>query len=483
MQPRPIAANGWQALLFGYALFASVCFQVLIPEVKITWVLYANLALLCLWHYLGGLGRTTWVFLAWQSAWSRPKLTTDGWQALLLTYAIFLGICLVVVVHGKKIWTLYAGLVIPWSWRYLPELWNTVATSRLFRLLLIYLGFLLASMVWSPKLEPKALLATLASAITIAHFLLLTAGLRIRHPEAFDRHLSWLCFLAAASAILVIAAWYSHHPFPESRMQGFGYLDNPIQGAAVFGVFAVIAWHKMMRALSPTERLGYGLAFAAILAYACLSWTRSVLMAIGTGLVLLTAMQPKRQMLLFLGLLGSAAVVLAILSPELTAKLMRPEPYRPYIWMDSLAQALQHPWFGQGYFADPSGATRLSDGTVYRYAHSHSFFIANLSQGGLIGFCLAVWLTGYSLYQTFRAGIAAGNILPFALLIYGFLCIAPNGWQLLPGARIKEVWMMFWLPLGLAISMDARLLLSTQAPPTSPASCEAQDSDPASGRR
>ncbi len=462
MPPRPIASNGWQALLFGYALFASVCFQVLIPEVKITWVLYVNLALLCFWHYLGELGRTTLGFLARQSAWARPKLTTDGWQALLLAYAIFLGICLVVVVHGKKIWTLYAGLVIPWSWRYLPELWNTVATCRLFRLSLIYLGFLLASMVWSPKIELKAVLSTLASGITIAHFLLLTAGLRIRHPQAFDRHLGWLCCLAATSAILVIAAWYSHHPFPESRMQGFGYLDNPIQGAAVFGVFAVIAWHRMIHALSPIERVSYGLAFAAILAYACLSWTRSVLMAMGTGLVFLTAMQPKRQMLLSLGLVGSAVLVLATLSPELTAKLMRPEPYRLYIWIDSLAHALQHPWFGQGYFADPSGVTRLPDGTLYRYAHSHSFFIANLSQGGLIGLGLAVWLAGYSLYQTFRTGIATGNILPFALLTYGFLCIAPNGWQLLPGVRIKEVWMMFWLPLGLAISMDARLSSSTQ---------------------
>lgn len=480
MQRWQIAAGRWQALLFAYALFLSLCFRILIPEVKIAWLLFVNLVILYAWPYLAELWRTQRAPSALPIL---PKLKPDAWQALLLAHAAFLGVCLLVVVPGKKLWALYASLVIPWSWRYLPELWNPVATSRLFRSLLIYLGFLLASMFWSPKIEAKAVLSTLASAITIAHFLLLTAGLRIRYPEAFDRHLGRLCFLATASAISVIAAWYSHYPFPESRMEGFGYLDNPIQGAAVFGVFAVIAWHRMMHASSPTGRLGYGLAFAVILAYACLSWTRSVLMGIGVALVLLTALQRNRQTLLSLGLVGSAVLVLAIVSPELIAKLMRSEPYRPYIWMDSLAHALQHPWFGQGYFADPSGVTRLSDGTLYHYAHSHSFFIANLSIGGFIGLGLAVWLVGYSLYQTFRTGIASENILPFALLIYGFLCIAPNGWELLPGVRIKEVWMMFWFPLGLAISVDARLLSSIQVRPTSPASCEAPDSDPASGKR
>lgn len=481
MQPRPIAFNRWQALLFAYVFFVSICFQVLIPEVKITWVLYANLACLCFWHDLGRLWQSSWIFPRQLALSARLKLIPDGWQALLLTYAMFLGICLLVVVHGKKLWTLYAALVIPWSWRYLPELWNTVATRRLFRSLLIYLGFLLASMFWSPKIELKAALSTLASAMTIAHFLLLTAGLRIHCPEAFDRHLGRLCALAAASAIAVIAAWYSHYPFPESRMEGFGYLDNPIQGAAVFGVFAVIAWQRMLQASSPTARLGYGLAVAAILAYACLSWTRSVLIAIGAGLVLLAALPPNRKALWSLGLVGLAAVVLAWLMPELGTKLVRPEPYRPHIWIDSLTRALQHPWFGQGYFADPSGVTRLADGTLYQYAHSHSFLIANLNTGGLIGLGLAVWLIGYSLYQTFRAGIASGNILPFALLIYGFLCIAPNGWELLPGVRIKAVWMMFWLPLGLAISVDAQP--STQGLPTSRASCAAPESDPRSRTR
>ncbi|MCX8049066.1 MAG: O-antigen ligase family protein [Methylohalobius sp.] len=479
---QPIASIGWQTLLFAYAFFASVCFQVLLPEVKITWVLYANLALVCCWRYLTRLWRTTWDFLCRHSALSaRLKITTDGWQALLLAYAIFLGVCLLVVVHGKKIWTLYAALIIPWSWRYLPELWNTVATSRLYRSILLYLGFLLASIFWSPEIEPKAVLSTLASAITIAHFLLLTAGLRARHPEAFDLYLGRLCFLAASSAILVIAAWYSQYPFPQSRMEGFGYLDNPIQGAAVFGTFAVIAWHRMIHSSS---RLGYGLVFAAVLAYVCLSWTRSVLIAIGASLVFLTAMQLNRQTLLSLSLVGSAMLVLGSLSPELTAKLTRPEPYRPYIWIDALTEAIRHPWFGQGYFADPSGVAELADGSLYRYTHSHSFFIENLRIGGIVGLGLAVWLSGYSLYQTFKRGIVAGNFLPLALLIYGFLCIAPNGWELLPGVRIKEVWMMFWLPLGFAVSEELRLVSAlTGVQPTSPAFCEAPDSDPASRKR
>ncbi|MFN3919034.1 MAG: O-antigen ligase family protein [Methylohalobius sp.] len=472
-----IAAGRWQAVLLVYALALSACFKILLPEVKITWLFYANLILLYFWPYLTRLWQTNLVQAP------IPKLNIDGCLALLLAYAVFLGACLLVVVHGKKLWTLYTSLIIPWSWRYLPEFWKLAKASRLYQLILVYLGFLLASMFWSPQIEAKAVLSTLASGITIAHFVLLTAGLRGCHQEAFDRQLSWLCFLAAASASLVIAAWYSRHPFPQSRMEGFGYLDNPIQGAAVFGVFALIAWHRIMVCSHLINRLSYGLAFAAILAYACVSWTRSVLMAMGVSLILLIALQPNRKLLIPLGVLGSGGLVLAALTPELAATLTRPEPYRPYIWMEALTQAIRHPWLGQGYFANPGGITKLADGSLYHYAHSHSFFIENLRVGGVAGLGLAAWLLGCSLYRAFKGGAAAGNFLSLALLVYGFVCIAPNGWELLPGVRIKEVFMMFWLPLGLAVAEELRLSSAPGEQPTSPRSCAASDSGPVAKKR
>lgn len=439
-----------------YALFIGGCFVVLLPEVKLAWLFYANLALWYIWPKL---------------ACTLPVLKLDlEHKGLLWAYSGFLGACLLVVITGKKLWILYASLIIPWSWRYLPELWNTVATSWLFRALLVYLVFLLASLFWSPTLEPKATLAMLASAITVAHFLLLTAGLSICHPQAFERYLVRLSLLAAFTACLVILVWYRDHPFPQSRMEGFGYLDNPIQGAAVFGLFAPVVWWRILHAPSFAERLGCGLALAAILAYACLSWTRSVLLAIGAAFAFLTLLPLNRPKLWALAILGSAGLVALVLVPELTAKLLRPEPYRPYIWKDALIHALKHPWLGQGYFADPKGVTRLADGSLYPYAHSHSFFIANLQIGGVIGLSLSVWIVGYSLYQSYRSSIRTGNSLPLALLVYGFLCIAPNGWQLLPGVKIKAVWLIFWLPLGLAIGAEIK------ARPTSPASCAARDS-------
>lgn len=473
MPQRPIIG---QALLLVYALALSACFKILLPEVKISWLLYLNLIFLYFWPYLTRLWPTNIVQAL------IPKLNINNWPALLLTYVGFLGACLLVVVHGKKLWTLYTSLIIPWSWQYLPEFWKLAKASRLYQFILVYLGFLLVSVFWSPQIEAKAVLSTLASGITIAHFVLLTAGLRACYQAAFDRPLSRLCFLAAVSASLVIAAWYSRHPFPQSRMEGFGYLDDPIRGAAVFGVFAVIAWHRIMACSHLSNRLAYSLAFAAILTYACVSWTRSVLLAIGVSLVLLSALPPNRKLLFPLGVLGAAGLVLVTLTPELAATLMRPEPYRPYIWMEALAQAIRHPWFGQGYFADPSGVTELADGSLYRYAHSHSFFIENLRVGGAAGLGLAVWLLGYSLYRACQAGAAAGNFLSLALLIYGFLCLAPNGWELVPGVRIKEVFIIFWFPLGIAVSEEIRLL-SLLERPTSPRSCAVADSGPAAKKR
>ncbi|WP_460035515.1 O-antigen ligase family protein [Methylothermus subterraneus] len=445
---KPIASKGRQASLLAYALFAGTCFAVLLPEVKIAWLLYANLPLLCVWPY---------VCRFWHAHLPQVLPQSDaGWPALLWAYAAFLGACLLVFIPGKKLWTLYASLMVPWSWRHLPELWELAKASRLYRLILLYLGYLLASMFWSPYIEAKAVLATVACAVTIAHFVLLTAGLRARQQEIFDRQLKRLCFLAAASAGVVIAVWYSQHPFPESRMEGFGYLDNPIQGAAVFGVFALVAWDRILRFAPCAERLTYGLVVLTILAYASLSWTRSVLLALAAGIAILTLPRLDRRTLWSLGMLSLAGLVLLSLTPELAVKLMRPEPYRPYIWLDAMTQALRHPWFGQGYFSDPSGVTRLADGSLYRYAHSHSLLLENFRIGGIVGLGLAIWLSVYSLYHAFRGGLTAGKLLPLALLVYGLLCITPNGWLLLPGIRVKEVWLIFWLPLGLAVSEELR---------------------------
>lgn len=378
----------------------------------------------------------------------------DGRQRLLSAYIFFLSLCFFTVIpDGKIVWALYAGLIVPASWRFLPELWRTVAASRLHWSLLLYLFFLLASLFWSPHVELKPLLARMGGAATMAHFILLTAGLRTWHLQTFDRHLGWLCCWVALSALGVMLVWYGQHPFPESRMEGLGYLDHPIRSAAAFGLFALIAWYRISDSPQVAGRLAYGLIFAIILAYICLSWTRSVLVAMSAALFFLLILTPGRRIGLYLIAFGAVtALVLGTILPDLTAQLIRAMPYRPYIWMDSFAHALQHPWLGQGYLAAPDGVTQLPDGTTFHYGDSHSFFLANFRRGGVLGLGLTLWTMGYSLFITFRSGRLSGNFLPFGLLIYGFLCITPNEWELLTGT--KEGWIFFWFPLGWAISEE-----------------------------
>ncbi len=373
-------------------------------------------------------------------------------QWLLIVYYLFLASSfLFLIPRGKFIWILYTALVVPLSLPLLPKLWQTVKTSRLFWLLLAYMAYLLLSTLWSPEFDLKQFLARFAGAATISHFLLLTAALRLKMPVEFDRYLRYLGFWVGCIALIVIMIWYSTHPFPDSRMEGLGYLSHPIRSTAAFGVFALVAWyHPQQPSLHGLRRLGHGLVFAIILIYIGLSWSRTVLLSLATALVLPLLIRPERRILITLAIIATTLLATLWLLPGLTDHLLRAMPYRPYIWLDALKHALDHPWFGHGYLASTSGIATLADGSLFPYGDSHSFFIANLRSGGILALGLALATIGYALYITFRHTHSYRGFFHFSLLIYGVLCITPNEWELLTGKR--ESWIFLWLPFALAIS-------------------------------
>ena len=383
------------------------------------------------------------------------KLMRDQPQWLLIVYYLFLASnFLFLIPHGKLIWILYAALVVPFSLPLLPQLWQAVKTSRLFWLLLVYMAYLLLSALWSPQFDLKHFLARFAGAATISHFLLLTAALRLKMPVEFDRYLKYLGFWVGCAALMVIMIWYSTHP-PDSRMEGLGYLSHPIRSTAAFGVFALVAWHHLLQPnLHDSRRLGYGLVFAIVLIYIGLSWSRTVLLALVTALVLPLLIRPERRILTILAIIATTLLATLWLLPGLTDHLLRAMPYRPYIWLDALKHALHHPWFGHGYLASTSGIAILADGSLFPYGDSHSFFIANLRSGGILALGLALATIGYALCITFRHAHSYRSFFHFSLLIYGILCITPNEWELLTGKR--ESWIFLWLPFGLAISHELR---------------------------
>ncbi len=371
-------------------------------------------------------------------------------------YSGFLFLFFIIFIpSGKIIWGSYAALVIPLSARYLPNYWDSVKQSYLFKWILVYLGYLLLSAFWSPVFDLREFTYRVGGALTMAHFVLLTAGLKTAFPDRFDRLLSGLCPWVGAIALLVIILWYSDHPFPTSRMEGFGYLTHPIRSSAAFGMFALIAWQALYHYRVIWLRLLFFSVFIVILAYLSVSWTRTVLIALLASLIVMLVLKHNRtSLLLILALIFLGATILWWL-PDLSDNLFRAMPYRRLIWMDALEKALQHPWFGSGFLADTSGTLVLSNGQPYRYGDAHSFFIANFRDGGVVGLSLALTMLGLALYITFQAGRESGRYLHLALIIYGIICVTPNEWELLTGT--KEGWMFFWLPLGLAVSDEIKL--------------------------
>lgn len=385
-------------------------------------------------------------------------------NTLSWAYFGFVALFFVILIpSGKIIWGLYAATVIPVSWRAWPLMANLFRESRLIQWLAAYLGYLLISALWSSQFDGARFVARTAGALTMLHFVLITAALQITFGKRFERFLTGLAPWVGAMALMVITLWYQDHQFPESRMEGFGYLTHPIRSSAAFGIFALIAWRAMEISHQRFAKLVFTVVVAVIIAYLSISWTRTVLLALAAGFISYLAIRPRQAPLIAMGLILSMTGVLFFFLPELSEKLTRSMPYRPLIWADAWRHALDHPWFGSGYFAETSGTITLADGRHFHYGDSHSFFIANFRAGGIIGLGLALAILSYALYSAFRAGLMTGCWLHFALLVYGFVCVTPNEWELLTGT--KEGWMFFWLPLGLAVSDEIYLRRHLQRQP------------------
>ncbi len=375
---------------------------------------------------------------------------------LFLAYFGFLFVFfLILIPSGKIIWGVYGALVVPLSISHFPPVWRSVKQSPLFRLIAVFLGYLLLSSFWSPLFDLREFIYRVGGALTMAHFVLLTAGLKAASPDRFDHLLTGLCPWVGATALLVITLWYGSHPFPASRMEGFGYLTHPIRSSAAFGVFALIAWQALYHHRLFWLRLLFFSVFIVILAYLSVSWTRTVLIALFASMIVMLVLKHNRtSLLLILTLILLGATILWWL-PDFADNLFRAMPYRRLIWEDALEKAFQHPWFGRGLFADTSGTLVLGNGQLYRYVDAHSFFIANFRDGGIVALTLALTMLGRALYATLRAGRQSGSYLHLALLVYGIICVTPNEWELLTGT--KEGWIFFWLPLGLAVSDEIKL--------------------------
>jgi O-antigen ligase len=122
--------------------------------------------------------------------------------------------------------------------------------------------------------------------------------------------------------------------------------------------------------------------------------------------------------------------------------------HRLQMWEQLLQRIKDAPWFGHGLTAD--ARTTTSDGFVY--IHPHSVYVGTLLYGGIVGFLLLVSVVISALWQGFGCVRQPLNLVAACMVLYGAICIGPNGNMLIH--HPKPFWLFLWFPVALVVASE-----------------------------
>ncbi|MDH3993452.1 MAG: hypothetical protein OEV47_11090, partial [Gammaproteobacteria bacterium] len=138
-------------------------------------------------------------------------------RGMVYFYATYIaGYFLLPMASGHR--KLYYILVLPAVlvlWRELLALYRN---NLLAWLVLAYVGYMMATLLWTSNFTPQEALATLGYGLAVLSFCFISGYLWTEQAQRMDHLAHRSLWLAAGAALVSIVAWYSQNPFPSSRI-------------------------------------------------------------------------------------------------------------------------------------------------------------------------------------------------------------------------------------------------------------------------
>jgi O-antigen ligase len=334
-------------------------------------------------------------------------------------------------------------------------------SSRTFLLIIIYLLYMFCTLFWADSLELSDLSKYGLRVLYVFIFLSVTIHLTQSHPSFLQRLFFLLCWSAAAYAIVKMSFYYSEHPFPGTRLLGNGLLTLAFRASSQYGVVAIACTYLILQQRAVKSKLLCFVPLLASLSYIVLAQSRGPLLSFAVSVLAwqLSTWRLQKEdyymhrnkLLVVLVSIFAVISVLFILNPEyFQLSFLRNISigHRLQMWEQLLLRIKGAPWFGHGLTAD--ARTTTSDGFVY--VHPHSVYVATLLYGGIVGLLLLVSIIISALWQGFGRANQPINLVAASMVLYGALCIAPNGNMLIH--HPKPFWLFLWFPVALVVASE-----------------------------
>ena len=365
-------------------------------------------------------------------------------RGMVYFYATFIaGYFLLPMASGHR--KLYYILVLPAVlvlWRELLALYRN---NLLAWLVLAYVAYMMATLLWTSNFTPQEALATLGYGLAVLSFCFISGYLWTEQGQRMDHLAHRSLWLAAGAALVSIVAWYSQNPFPSSRIITLGVMHHENKAACAYGLFLLLSVYYLFTERGRNNKLMYGCLAMVLLALVLFTQSRTALAAVSVGLLVLVGYRAMGVLLVTTGI--SWALVAS--NSKLWWHRVEAFSFRPGIWQQVLADMEEHWWFGHGYLLDPH--VNAYDKV---FNHAHNGYLASLRDGGVIGLGLLLAFLGVAATWAWRLNTQRGERIYLALILYAMTCIAMDYDRLL--VHPKELWLFFWLGIGLTMAAYAR---------------------------
>ncbi len=366
--------------------------------------------------------------------------------ALLAAYGVFLCSFFFLQEYGD-VYRFYARVIsIPSLIAFFYSI-RLVSGHPLFKLIALYMAYLLLSGLWSEPLDRYRLGQMGAICVYLISFFTTTHYLVNRNPAHFDLMLRACTLAAGAAAIASIFIFYMSNPFPGTRMDGIGALTNINEYANVYGVFALLA---LGFAINSRKAITRGLFLLAMVAFMCVAWfgqSRTAFASILIALGVLSGLSLGREKSYLLAGLALVVVLLLLAFPEVVQQAFeRGQSFRFVIWSEVWQGILARPVFGHGLLSELA----IDTGRKTPMSVAHNAYLQIFWTGGIIGLLLFLLLLGNAFRFAVRRGQQQGDYRILCILIFA-ACAMMTGVDILI-ARPRDQWILFWLPLAMLMA-------------------------------
>ena len=379
--------------------------------------------------------------------------------ALLAVYGVFLCSFFFLQEYGD-VYRFYARVIsIPSLIAFFYSI-RVVSGHPLFRLITLYMAYLLLSSLWSEPLDRYRLGQMGAICVYLISFFTTTHYLVNRNPAHFDLMLRACTLAAGAAAIASIFIFYASNPFPEARMEATGALTNINEYANVYGVFAILALGFAADSRTAITRGLFLMVMVAFIAVAWFGQSRTAFASILIALGVPSGLSLGRGKSYLLAGLTLVVVTLLLAFPEVAQKAFeRGQSFRFIIWSEVWQGIQARPIFGHGLLSELAIDTGARSGPM---SVAHNAYLQVFWTGGIIGLLLFLLLLGSAFRFALLRGQQEGDYRVLCILIFA-ACAMMTGVDILI-ARPRDQWILFWLPLAMLLAFGNAASISPGRP-------------------